>query len=85
MKLITDCFKQFHRELFLLLTLRLLQIYLMKIVYNIYYYADKGKDLLLGGIQHKNDHFTDLWKWKVMEMESNGKSNKSPPVFQLYI
>ena len=34
---------------------------------NCIYYANTGKNILIGGIDYKNQHFTDLWKWKVME------------------
>ena len=38
---------------------------------NCIYYADNGKDLILGGIKHKNDYFNDQCKWKVMENIKN--------------
>lgn len=38
---------------------------------NCIFYADTGKSLLLDGIDYKKSHFTDQWKWKVMENIKN--------------
>ena len=38
---------------------------------NCIYYADNGRDLLLKGIEHRDDTFTDQWKWKLMENIKN--------------
>jgi hypothetical protein len=35
------------------------------------YYNTNGEDLVLEALEHKHHHFTDLWKWTVMEDVKN--------------